>query len=85
MTALALALHTLGAVVWVGGMFAIYVCLRPALGTLEPPQRHRDGRGRNLQPIRQGRRNYSFTFALGFENRLQIVFFGNGDHREARL
>jgi len=39
MTALALALHTLGAVVWVGGMFAIYVCLRPALGTLEPPER----------------------------------------------
>jgi uncharacterized membrane protein len=32
MTALALALHILGAVVWVGGMFAIYVCLRPALG-----------------------------------------------------
>ena len=39
MTALALALHVLGAVVWVGGMFAIYVCLRPALATLEPPQR----------------------------------------------
>ena len=41
MAALALALHTLAAVVWVGGMFAIYVCLRPALGTLEPPQRLR--------------------------------------------
>src|SRR5258705_13036355 len=41
MTALALALHILGAVVWVGGMFAIYVCLRPALGALEPPQRLR--------------------------------------------
>src|SRR5436190_22018005 len=39
MTAIALALHIFGAVVWVGGMFAIYVCLRPALGTLEPPQR----------------------------------------------
>jgi hypothetical protein len=35
------ALHILGAVVWVGGMFAIYVCLCPALGTLEPPQRLR--------------------------------------------
>jgi uncharacterized membrane protein len=35
------ALHIFGAVVWVGGMFAIYVCLRPALGTLEPPQRLR--------------------------------------------
>src|SRR6059058_3675760 len=41
MTAVALAVHLLGAVVWVGGMFAIYVCLRPALGTLEPPQRLR--------------------------------------------
>jgi uncharacterized membrane protein len=41
MTAVALALHVLGAVVWVGGMFVIYVCLRPALGTLEPPQRFR--------------------------------------------
>jgi uncharacterized membrane protein len=41
MTAIALALHILGAVVWVGGMFAIYVALRPALGTLEPPQRLR--------------------------------------------
>lgn len=41
MIAVAIALHTLGAVVWVGGMFVIYVCLRPALGGLEPPQRMR--------------------------------------------
>lgn len=41
MTAVAVALHVFGAVVWVGGMFVIYVCLRPALGTLEPPQRLR--------------------------------------------
>jgi uncharacterized membrane protein len=41
MTALALALHILGAVVWVGGMFLIYVCLRPALGELDAPQRLR--------------------------------------------
>src|SRR5215472_3324191 len=41
MAALAFALHIFGAVVWVGGMFAIYVCLRPALVTLEPPQRLR--------------------------------------------
>ena len=41
MTILALALHILGAIVWVGGMFAIYMCLRPALGTLEPSQRLR--------------------------------------------
>jgi uncharacterized membrane protein len=41
MTAVALALHVLGAVVWVGGMFAAYMCLRPAAGPLEPPQRLR--------------------------------------------
>jgi uncharacterized membrane protein len=40
-TTLALAFHILGAVVWVGGMFAAYVCLRPAAGALEPPQRLR--------------------------------------------
>jgi uncharacterized membrane protein len=36
---LPLALHMLAAVIWVGGMFAAYVCLRPAAGVLEPPQR----------------------------------------------
>jgi uncharacterized membrane protein len=38
-TTLALTLHILGAVVWVGGMFAAYLCLRPAAGALEPQQR----------------------------------------------
>lgn len=38
-TSLALTLHILGAVVWVGGMFAAYVCLRPATAMLEGPQR----------------------------------------------
>ena len=42
---LALALHMLGAVVWVGGMFAAYLCLRPAAGSLEAPQRLRLWRG----------------------------------------
>jgi uncharacterized membrane protein len=37
--AIPLALHILSAVIWVGGMFAAYVCLRPAAGLLEPPQR----------------------------------------------
>jgi uncharacterized membrane protein len=41
MTALALALHIIGAVVWVGGMFAAYQCLRPAAGALEPQARLR--------------------------------------------
>ena len=40
-TTFALALHILGATVWVGGMFAAYVCLRPAAGSLEGPQRLR--------------------------------------------
>jgi uncharacterized membrane protein len=39
LTAFLLMLHILGATVWVGGMFAAYVCLRPAAGSLEGPQR----------------------------------------------
>lgn len=35
----ALALHTLFAVIWVGGMFFAYVCLRPAVGGLDPKAR----------------------------------------------
>ncbi len=44
-TTLALTFHILGAVVWVGGMFAAYVCLRPAAGSLEGPQRLQLWRG----------------------------------------
>jgi uncharacterized membrane protein len=40
-TAILVALHIFGAVVWVGGMFTIYVCLRPALGTIDPMPRLR--------------------------------------------
>lgn len=37
---LALLLHVLGVVVWVGGMFFAYMALRPAAAqSLEPPQR----------------------------------------------
>jgi uncharacterized membrane protein len=35
----ALALHVLSAVVWVGGMFFAYLCLRPAVAELTPAQR----------------------------------------------
>jgi uncharacterized membrane protein len=36
----AIALHLLSAVIWVGGMFFAYMCLRPvAASRLEPPQR----------------------------------------------
>ena len=35
-----IALHVVAAVIWVGGMFFAYVCLRPvAAAVLEPPQR----------------------------------------------
>ncbi len=36
---IALTLHVLSAVVWVGGMFAAYMCLRPAAGPLNAPDR----------------------------------------------
>jgi len=39
MNAIAVALHVIAAVVWVGGLFFAYVVLRPTTGTLEPPQR----------------------------------------------
>jgi uncharacterized membrane protein len=44
-TTFALTLHILGAVVWVGGMFTAYLCLRPAAGALEGPQRLQLWRG----------------------------------------
>ncbi len=38
--AVAIALHVLSSVLWVGGMFFAYMALRPvAAATLEPPQR----------------------------------------------
>jgi len=39
MNAIAIALHVVAAVVWVGGMFFAYVVLRPSSTALEPPQR----------------------------------------------
>ncbi len=40
MMGLAVALHVIAAVIWVGGMFFAYVCLRPvAASALEPPAR----------------------------------------------
>lgn len=38
---IALALHVLAAVIWVGGMFFSYLCLRPAALALDPPVRLR--------------------------------------------
>src|ERR1043166_4207341 len=39
--ALALALHVIAAVIWVGGMFFDSACLRPAIGILDPQLRLR--------------------------------------------
>src|SRR5574338_244978 len=36
---LMLFLHLLGVVIWVGGMAFAYLCLRPAVTLLAPPQR----------------------------------------------
>ncbi len=38
-TIIATSLHTVAAVLWVGGIFLAYRVLRPAAMTLEPPQR----------------------------------------------
>lgn len=38
-TVIAVAIHILAAVVWVGGMFFAYLILRPSAGPLEPPER----------------------------------------------
>lgn len=39
MNAIAIALHVVAAVVWVGGLFFAYVILRPSALSLEPPMR----------------------------------------------
>lgn len=39
MNAIAIALHLVASVVWVGGMFFAYVVLRPSATVLEPPHR----------------------------------------------
>jgi uncharacterized membrane protein len=39
--ALALALHTIAAVIWVGGMFFAIACLRPTVAILDPQLRMR--------------------------------------------
>jgi len=37
MISIAIIIHVLLAVIWVGGMFFAYMALRPAMATLEPP------------------------------------------------
>lgn len=38
-TSIAIALHALAAVIWVGGMFFAYMALRPSVGPLAPAER----------------------------------------------
>ena len=49
MIVLALTLHVLAAVVWVGGMFAAYLCLRPAASVLQALEARRILGGLNLK------------------------------------
>ncbi|MGE5546274.1 MAG: CopD family protein [Solirubrobacterales bacterium] len=37
--AIAIGLHTIAAVIWVGGMFFAHVALRPAVAEMAPPER----------------------------------------------
>jgi len=39
MNAIAIALHLVSSVIWVGGLFFAYIVLRPSAVALEPPQR----------------------------------------------
>ena len=39
MNALAIALHAIAALVWIGGMFFAFIVLRPSAAVLEPAQR----------------------------------------------
>ncbi len=47
---------------------------------LQTAHRHRHGRRRNLEPVRQSSRNDGFAFALSLENRFEVVLFGDRDH-----
>jgi len=64
-----------------GGELHAAVGLDAHQGVLfQAAQRHGHRRGRDLQPVCEARGDYFFTFALGFEDGLQVVLFGDGDH-----
>ena len=46
----------------------------------QPAQSHSDSRGGYGKPLRQPCGDDLLAFAFSFENGLEIVFFGNGDH-----
>jgi hypothetical protein len=49
----------------------------------ESLDRHRDGGRGDAEPPRKGHCFDRFTFGIGFRNRFEIVFFGNGDPHAA--
>ncbi len=44
---------------------------------LEPLDRHGDGPARDLEPVREHRRNYLATLGLGLKNGLEVILFRN--------
>ena len=50
--------------------------------SFQAPQCHGDGRGRNRKPVGQRGGDDALAFAFSFQDRLQIVFFGDGNHLE---
>src|ERR1700728_2011520 len=49
---------------------------------LQAAQGHGDRGRRDLQQVRQARRDYLFALAFRFEDRLEVVLLGDGNHRE---
>ena len=47
---------------------------------LQAAQRHGHGRRRDFQQVREASGDDGFAFGLGFEDGLEIVLFGDGDH-----
>src|SRR5450759_4820930 len=64
-----------------GEMDAAFHRYRHQAVALQAPQRHRYRRRRNREPVRKRRRDHRLTFALGFQDCLEIVLFGYRDHR----
>ena len=52
---------------------------------LQSPQSHGDSGRRHGEPMGQASGDHLFAFALGFQNGLEVVFFGNCDHMLARI
>jgi len=65
--AIAVALHVLAAIIWVGGMFFAHQCLRPALDAFDPPVR---------LPIMAGALRRFFVWVWGAVAVLLLTGFG---------